>query len=85
VVEGDAVEDALAELVVLQALGLRVEVVVAAGADPDVALGELVPGLRGGALGVLPGGHEHERLAVLLEVGLGEVQRAVESAVLVRE
>ena len=55
------------------------------GTDLDVALGDDVPCLLGRTDGVLARGDEHERLAPVLDVGLGEVERAVEPPVLVGE
>jgi hypothetical protein len=85
VVEADAVEHRLPQGPVRQVLAFGVEVVVPSGADGDVPAREFVAGLLGGADGVLAGGDEHQRLPALADVGLGQIQRAVEPAVLVGE
>ncbi|CDK40314.1 hypothetical protein BN903_103 [Halorubrum sp. AJ67] len=85
VVEADAVGHRLAERVVREFLRLVVEVVVVPRVDGDVALGDLVARLLGRLNRVLSRGDEHERLPVLADVRLCQVQRAVEPAVLVGE
>jgi hypothetical protein len=83
VVEPDPVDDGVLQGLVLEVLRLPVGRVVAADTDRDITLGQFVAGGLCGRDRVLSGRHEHQRLTVLADVLLHEVERPVEPAVLV--
>ncbi len=85
VVEPDTVDHRLPELRVLEGIGLLVGVVVAAHTHSDVPFGEFVTSFLRSLHRVLAGGDEYQRLSVLADMFLREVERPVEPAILVRE